>query len=306
MNSLEETPPPRPSSASIHSPNSCRVKTILRYSLLVPLIFYLCASSGIRLLEHLAAERAWASAAAPWLGDSPERLIFHPNGYDHELQEWRPVYFSFPASDEWIQTALSNLRLTPAELPHKHYAEINRAISREGGTAAVSCVYKRSEKLIVQSDLPEYTLDCTPWLIQLRDGRCLYMTESGPLEPGRSPSPATYPDKMYHGANEWQRYAETALLHVLLVMPALLCGVPYLLSLRKRKRISKLSSTYICLLLPLLTCLLWYIICPSPNEDGMYLTFPALILNVPIALTCSILGITPKKTRLPLNKTDSF
>lgn len=271
------------------------MKAILWYSLLVPLIFYLCSSSGIRLLEHLAAERAWASAAAPWLGDSPEHLIFHPNGYDHERQEWRPVYFSFPASDEWIQTALSNLRLTPAELPTKHYAEINRAIAREGGSAAVSCVYNRSEKLIVQSDFPEYTLDCTPWLIQLRDGRCLYLTEYGTLEPGRSPSPATYPDKMYHGANEWQRYAETALLHALLVIPALLCGIPYLHSLRKRNKISKLGTAYICLLLPLLTCLLWYIICPTPNEDGMYLTIPALILNIPIALTFSILSIAQKK-----------
>ncbi|MBR3926065.1 MAG: hypothetical protein IKJ58_04795 [Akkermansia sp.] len=270
------------------------MKAVLRYTLLVPLIFYLCASSGIHLLEHLAAERAWASAAAPWLGDSPERMVFHPNGYDHELQEWRPVYFSFPASEEWIQTALSNLQLTPAELPRKHYAEINKAISREGGTTAVRHVYNRSEKLIVQSDLPEYTLDCTPWLIQLRDGRCLYLAEYGTLEPARSPSPATYPDKIYLGAPEWQRYAETALLHVLLIIPALLCGIPYLLSLKKMNRISNPSTAYICLLLPLLTCLLWYIISPTPNEDGIYLTIPALILNAPIALMLSLLALTKK------------
>jgi hypothetical protein len=67
---------------------------------------------------------------------------------------------------------------------------------------------------------------------------------------------------------------------VLLILPAVLNAV-----LWGRSTVRTWCAAYARLLLPLLSCLLWYIIAPEPNEDGMYMAPFAMIFTFITALS---------------------
>lgn len=254
------------------------LKSAFIYLLLLPLLFLLSAMGGMSLLNHHSTQRAWSSQAAAWLGEAPKGLVHHRHGFDQQLQEWQQEYFSFPATTEQLRTYQSHLELSPTPLPSEPYASIRAAILQEGGGNAVQAIYSRTKPLILQSDFKQYTLTCTPWLVALKDGRAIYLTDSGTLDT-LTPTPSVYPELAYHGTSEWVSAAEAGLLLLLLLLPSLLCFITRFRLSGAGVHLFCWQTPLICIGLPLLISLLWFIISPEKNEDGLSTADYALVLN---------------------------
>ncbi|MBQ2379308.1 MAG: hypothetical protein II295_02840 [Akkermansia sp.] len=251
------------------------IKAAIYYVILAPVFFLLVAWSGTRLLEHRADSRAWASQAAAWLGEAPAGWCHH----DTRTIENKPEYFTYPANEQLVQEHIRHLKLRATELPSHRHAPINQAIACEDGAELVQAAYSREEPLIIQSHFAQYTVSCIPWLIQLKNGYCIYLTDNCGMLDTLTPSPSVYPDHAYHGTNDWSAAFEAGLFLLMLLLPTLLCCMPRLWLLRKQNPIISWQTACICILMPLAISLLWFIIVPEPDEDGIYTAHAALLLN---------------------------
>ena len=251
------------------------IKAAIFYVILAPVFFLLVAWSGTRLLEHRANSRAWASQAAAWLGEAPAGWKYH----EACITENKPEYFTYPANEQLVQEQTQHLKLQATELPPKRHELVNQTIACEGGKELVQTVYSRKEPLIIQSHFAEYTISCIPWLIQLKNGRCLYLTDCCGVLDTLTPSASVYPELAYHGTNDWSSALEAGLLLLMLMLPTLLCCMPRLWLLRKQKPIISWQTACACILTPLAISLLWFIITPQPDEDGIHTAHVAMLLN---------------------------
>lgn len=252
------------------------MKILLIKLVLCPLLFFITAQSGVHLLQYCGMMRAWNSQAAAWFGPPPNGLQHHP--HRHGSTHFNPEYFTFRPTENQLQNFCRNLQLVPSSYPASPAADIRHCLQLEGGTPNLQQLYSRNSPLIIQSDIKEYSVTCTPWLALLKDGRAIYCTQGDILGNHLDKlTPPTYPELAYHGAGEWQPTAEAALLTLLLILPALLCIWPIPHGLAAQ------CCNY--LLLPTICSLLWLYILPEPNEDNIHASAVAVMLNFPCGLT---------------------
>lgn len=258
----------------------------LRCTLLGPLLFLLIGWLCHELLQHSHATRVWNKSAAAWAGTTPDRLRHHEPPVESQSSFWPVNYFTYVPSQEQLQLMRQNMQLIPAEEPPPL---LQYSLEREQGSATVQQLYTRPEPIITYC-YDRSAVGFTPHLALLSDGRCIHLTEHCMTDPQQAAT-APYP-QLAVPPSFLQRVGEPFLLMVLLVLPAVLNAV-----LWGRGTVRTWRAAYARLLLPLLTCLLWYLIAPEPNEDGIHMAPFAMIFTFIAALSLLAIDILRKNPR---------
>ncbi len=260
----------------------------LRCTLLGPLLFLLIGWLGHKLLEHSHATQVWNKSAAAWAGPAPDCLRYHEPYLESQATFWPVKYFTYTPTQEQLQLIQQSMQLVPVAEP---LAVMQYCIEREKGSATVQQLYTRPEPIITHC-YDRSAVGFTPHLALLSDGRCIHLTEhciTDPQQAATSPYPqlAVPPSFL-------QRVGEPFLLMVLLVLPAVLNA-----ALWGRGTVRTWRAAYARLLLPLLTCLLWYVIAPEPNEDGIHMAPFAMIFTFIAALFIFFVDFLKSATKIP-------
>lgn len=258
----------------------------LRCTLLGPLLFLLIGWLGHELLEHSHATRVWNESVTVWVGPAPDCLRYHEPYLESQATFWPVKYFTYVPTQEQLQLMRQNIQLISVDEPPPL---LQYCLGREQGSATVQQLYTRPEPIITHC-YDRSAVGFTPHLALLSDGRCIHLTEhciTDPQQAATSPYPqlAVPPSFL-------QRVGEPFLLMVLLVLPAVLNA-----ALWGRGTVRTWRAAYARLLLPLLTCLLWYIITPEPNEDGIHMAPFAMIFTFIAALSLFAIDILRKNPR---------
>lgn len=260
----------------------------LRCTLLGPLLFLLIGWLGHELLEHSHATQVWNKSAAVWAGPAPDRLRHHEPHVESQSPFWPVNYFTCVPTQEQLQLMRQNMQLIPAEEPSPL---LQYCLEREQGDATVQQLYTRQEPIITHC-YDRSAVGFTPHLALLSDGRCIHLTEHCITDPQQAAT-APYP-QLEVPSSFLQRVGEPFLLMVLLVLPAVLNA-----ALWGRGTVRTWRAAYARLLLPLLTCQLWYIITPEPNEDGIHMTPFAMIFTFIAALFIFFVDFLKSATKIP-------
>lgn len=258
----------------------------LRCTLLGPLLFLLIGWLGYALMEHSHDTRVWNESVAVWAGPAPDRLRHHEPHVESQSPFWPINYFTYVPTQEQLQLILQDMQLIPADVPPPF---LQYCLEREQGDATVHQLYTRPKPIITHC-YDRSAVGFTPHLALLSDGRCLHLTEhciAAPQQVAEPPSPqlAVPPSFL-------QRVGEPFLLMVLLILPAVLNA-----ALWGRGTVRTWRAAYARLLLPLLTCLLWHLIAPEPNEDGIHMAPFAMIFTFIAALFLFFCRFSEKNPR---------
>ena len=241
----------------------------LRCTLLGPLLFLLLGWLGYALMEHSHDTRVWNESVAVWAGPAPDSLRYHEPYLESQATFWPVKYFTYTPTQEQLQLIQQSMQLVPVAEP---LAVMQYCIEREKGSATVQQLYTRQNP-IINYCYDQSAVGFVPHLALLSDGRCIHLTEHCITEPQPVAKPP-YPHLAVYSPTFLQRVGEPFILMVLLILPAVLNAV-----LWGRSTVRTWCAAYARLLLPLLSCLLWYIIAPEPNEDGMYMAPFAMIFT---------------------------
>ena len=243
----------------------------LRCTLLGPLLFLLIGWLGYALMEHSHDTRVWNESVAVWAGPAPDSLRYLEPYLESQATFWPVKYFTYAPTREQLQLIQQSMQLVPVAEP---LAVMQYCIEREKGSATVQQLYTRQIPIITYC-YDQSAVGFVPHLALLSDGRCIHLTEHCITEP-QPVAKQPYPHLAVHSPTFLQRVGEPFILMVLLILPAVLNAV-----LWGRSTVRTWCAAYARLLLPLLSCLLWYIIAPEPNEDGMYMA--------PFAVICTFI-----------------
>lgn len=247
----------------------------LRCTLLGPLLFLLLGWLGYALMEHSHDTRVWNESVAVWAGPAPDSLRYHEPYLESQATFWPVKYFTYAPTREQLQLIQQSMQLVPVAEP---LAVMQYCIEREKGSATVQQLYTRQVPIITYC-YDQSAVGFVPHLALLSDGRCIHLTEHCITEPQPVAKPP-YPHLAVYSPTFLQRVGEPFILMVLLILPAVLNAV-----LWGRSTVRTWCAAYARLLLPLLSSLLWYIIAPEPNEDGMYMAPFAMICTFIAALS---------------------
>lgn len=247
----------------------------LRCTLLGPLLFLLLGWLGYALMEHSHDTRVWNESVAVWAGPAPDSLRYHEPYLESQATFWPVKYFTYAPTRKQLQLIQQSMQLVPVAEPR---AVMQYCIEREKGSATVQQLYTRQVPIITYC-YDQSAVGFVPHLALLSDGRCIHLTEHCITEPQTVAKPP-YPHLAVYSPTFLQRVGEPFILMVLLILPAVLNAV-----LWGRSTVRTWCAAYARLLLPLLSCLLWYIMAPEPNEDGMYMAPFAMIFTFIAALS---------------------